>query len=166
MDLTRTPCWDLFRTTLQYQWLKSAWEEITKSRAIRGRLSNRFSITTLAQTGAAIPADAGLYESGLRLGRIALTRRVVEPRFELAAPSLRDPNGIDCGRRPSPLRGCTNVQSVSLRSARTEVRIGCAVAARPFRLRPATARLRRTGTGLSLLTQGSTKVAFGWAELR
>ena len=36
---------------LQDQWLKSAWEEITKSRAIRGRLSNRFSITISPRLG-------------------------------------------------------------------------------------------------------------------
>jgi acyl-CoA reductase-like NAD-dependent aldehyde dehydrogenase len=36
---------------LQYQRLKSAWEEITKSRAIRGRLSSRFSITISPRLG-------------------------------------------------------------------------------------------------------------------
>ena len=35
---------------LQYQRLKSAWEEITKSRVILGRLSNRFD-NHLAQAG-------------------------------------------------------------------------------------------------------------------
>ena len=39
---------------LQYQRLKSVWEEITKSRAIRGRLSNRFSITISPRLGGRI----------------------------------------------------------------------------------------------------------------
>jgi hypothetical protein len=106
-----------------------------------------------------------------------------------------DPNGIDCGRRPPPLRGCTNVQSVSLRSARTEVRIGFAIAysdpsafvrrlpdfggrerdypcerralrkwpsARRIALAHRVVELRFSSlTGLSLLAQGSTKMAFG-----
>jgi hypothetical protein len=99
-----------------------------------------------------------------------------------------DPNGIDCGRRPPPLGGCTNVQSVSLRSARTEVRIGFAIAySDPNGIIPASAGLYESGlrlvrvaltrrvveprfecpsdsplatlTGLSLLAQGSAKMS-------
>ena len=78
---------------------------------------------TSADRNGIIPAGAELSGSGLRLGRIALTRRAVEfaaAQFELASPSLRDPNGIDFGRRSSPLRGC-NLCSL-FRDARLELK--------------------------------------------
>ena len=93
-----------------------------------------------------------------RMNKVALSRRVIEfaaAEFELASPSLKRPYGIDFGRRPQPLRGCY----VSLsRYARLEPRFEWL---RQRLQRPSPSpRLRRTGTGLSLLKRLS-KVAFG-----
>ena len=53
------------------------------------------------------------------------TEVLITPRAD--ACCQREPNGIDCGQRPPPLH-CINEQSIALRSARTEVRIGFAIA--------------------------------------
>jgi hypothetical protein len=63
-----------------------------------------------------------------------------------------DPNGVDCGRRPPPLRGPAAAGSVSLRSARTEVRIGFAIAySDPNGIIPAGAGLYESGLRLERL---------------